>query len=129
MCWSIDHYNTDPCCQATYHNGHKIAFSLWPIWIKIVKSEILVIKKTSMKILQVILSVLLNMPIKHIQEKKRNLTVKEKEHSFISTCLQLQHWKNKDNDFLCQLCFLSLCLFWLMAYMCRLEITWWLVKI
>ena len=53
----------------------------------------------------------LDMLIKHVQEKekeKRNLIVKEKEHSFISTSLQLQHWKNKDNDFLCQLCFLSL---------------------
>ena len=36
------------------------------------------------------------------------MIVKEKEQSFISISLQLQHWKNKDNDILCQLCFLSL---------------------
>ena len=56
---------------------------------------ILAIKKTSVKTLQIELySVFLSMPIKHIQEtvkRKRNLTVKEKEHSFISTSLQLQH--------------------------------------
>ena len=27
--WSIDGYNTDPGGQTTYHNSHKIAFSLW----------------------------------------------------------------------------------------------------
>ena len=36
-------------------------------------------------------SVLLNVPINHIQEKEkqRNLIVKEKKHSFIPTSLQL----------------------------------------
>ena len=55
---------------------------------------ILAIKKTSMKTLQIKLySVFLNVPIKHIQEKKRKkkIIVKEKEYSFISTSLQLQH--------------------------------------
>ena len=47
------------------------------------------------------------------RKRKRNLIVEEKEHSFIPTSLQLQHWKSKDNEFLCQLCFLSLYLFWL----------------
>ena len=41
------------------------------------------------------------------RKRKRNLIVKEK-HSFISISLQLQDWKNKDNNFLCRLCFLSL---------------------
>ena len=31
------------------------------------------------------------MSIKHVQEKERNLNVKEKEHSFISISLPLQH--------------------------------------
>ena len=75
----------------TYHDGHKIAFSLWQKLIRIVECGILAIKKTSVKTLQIELySVFLSMSIKHIQEKvkrKRNLTVKEKEHSFISTSL------------------------------------------
>ena len=29
LCRSIDCYDTDPGGQATYHDGHKIAFSLW----------------------------------------------------------------------------------------------------
>ena len=79
---------------------------------------ILAIKKISAKTFQIKLySVFFNVPIKRVHEKetKRNLIVKEKEHSFISTSLQLQHWKNKDNDFLCQLSFLSFYLFWLMV--------------
>ena len=31
---SIDHYDTDPGGQATYHNNHKIVFSFWRKWIK-----------------------------------------------------------------------------------------------
>ena len=26
LCWSFDHYNTNPSSQATYHNSHKVAF-------------------------------------------------------------------------------------------------------
>ena len=47
--------------------------------------------KTSVKTLQIgLYSVFLNITIKHVQEKekeKKKLTVKEKEHSFISTSL------------------------------------------
>ena len=46
-----------------------------------------------------------------LRKRKRNLI--EKEHCFVLTSLQVQHWKNKDNEFLCQLCFLRLYLFWL----------------
>ena len=57
---------------------------------------ILAIKKAYMKTLQIgLYSVFLNVSIKHVQEKK-NLIVKEKEHSFISTSLQFQHLKNKE---------------------------------
>ena len=62
--------DTDPGGQATYHNGHKIVFSLWQEWILIVEFGILVIKKTSAKTLQLgLYSVFLNVPIKHVQEK------------------------------------------------------------
>ena len=44
--------------------------------------------------------------------KKNKKKFDGKKYSFISTSLQLQPWKNKDNDFLCQLCFLSLYLVW-----------------
>ena len=51
---------------------------------------IVVIKKASVKTLQIgLYSVFSNVPIKHT--RKRNLIVKEKEHSFISTSLQLQY--------------------------------------
>ena len=49
----------------------------------------------------------LHVPIKHVQEKK-NLIVKEKENYFTLTSFQLQHWKNKDIDYLCQQYLLSL---------------------
>ena len=57
-------------------------------------------------------SVFLNVPINHIQEKQKQKQFhwKRKKTFFTSTSFQLQHWKNKDNDFL-QLCFLSLYLF------------------
>ena len=29
LCRSTDRYDTDPGSQVTYHDGHKIAFSLW----------------------------------------------------------------------------------------------------
>ena len=37
-------YATDPDGQATYHDGHKIAFSLWQKLIRTVESQILPIK-------------------------------------------------------------------------------------
>ena len=37
-------YATDPDGQATYHDGHKIAFSLWRKLIRTVESQILAIK-------------------------------------------------------------------------------------
>ena len=70
LCWSIDCYNTDPGSRATYHNDCKIAFSLRPKWIRTVECGILVIKKTSVKMLQIRLySVILKVPIKNVQEK------------------------------------------------------------
>ena len=69
---SIDRYNTDPGSQATYPNGHKIAFSIWQNWIRTVECEILGTKKTSMKTIQIGLqTVFLNVPIKHVQEKEK----------------------------------------------------------
>ena len=70
MCWSIDHYDTDPGGQATYHDGHKIALSLGLKWVRPVEFGILVIKKTSVKTLQIgLYSVISNKPIKKVQEK------------------------------------------------------------
>ena len=52
---------------------------------------ILAIKKTSVKTVQIELySVFFNVSIKHVHTSL--LIVKEKEHFFISTSLQLQHW-------------------------------------
>ena len=59
-----------------------------------VECAILEIKKTSVKTLKIgLYSVFLNAPIKHVQDRKRqrNFIAKEKDHSFISTSLQLQH--------------------------------------
>ena len=72
LCGSIDRYNTDPGGQATYHDDHKIAFSLWRKWIRTVECGILAIKKTSAKTFQIELySVFLSVPIKHVQEKEK----------------------------------------------------------
>ena len=63
--------------------------------ITTVECEILKVKKTSVKTIQMgLYSVFLNVPMKYVQEKekrKRNLIVKKKACSFISTSLQLQH--------------------------------------
>ena len=45
---------------------------------------------------------------------KRNLTVKEKEHFYLNSS-SIATLKNKDHDFLCQLCFLSY-LVWLTTF-------------
>ena len=34
LIWTIDRYGTDPGGHATYHDGLKIAFSLWPKGIR-----------------------------------------------------------------------------------------------
>ena len=49
----------------------KIAFSLWPKLIRTVESEILAIKKTVKTYIQLLelYSAILNVPIKHVQEK------------------------------------------------------------
>ena len=52
-------------------------------------------------------SVFLNVPSKHVQEKEKGKEI------FISTSIATL--KNEDNDFLCQLCSLTLYLFWLTA--------------
>ena len=99
MCRSIDRYDTDPGGQARYHDGHHIAFSLWPKWIRTVECRILAIKKKFCGNLQIELySVFLKVPIK--QAHNSILIVIEEEHSFNSTYLELQHWKNKSNGFL-----------------------------
>ena len=57
--------------QATYHDIHKIAFFLWRKWIRTVECGILVIKKASVRTLQIgFYSVFLKVSIKHIQEKE-----------------------------------------------------------
>ena len=52
------------------------------------------------------------MPIKHVHEKEKN-----KFDSFtiivLSQLLFNYYIEKKDNDFLCQFCFFSICLFWL----------------
>ena len=65
--WSLRHRSGG---RATYHDGHKIAFSLGPKWIRTVECTILAIKKTSVKTLQIgLYSVILNVPIKNVREK------------------------------------------------------------
>ena len=65
--------------------------------------------------IQIILySVFLNKPIKYVQEKKENIfDCKRKRTFFYLNFCSIATSKNKDNDFLCQLCFLSLHLCWL----------------
>ena len=80
---------------------------------------ILAIKKTSVKSLQIgLYSVFLNMPIKHVKEKKKEnkFDCKRKRILFYLNFSSIATLKYKDNDFLCQLCFLSLYLFWLGAF-------------
>ena len=77
---------------------------------------ILAIKKTSVKTLQIgLYSVLLNVPIKHVQEKKKKFDCKRKRKFFYLNFSSIATLKknNKDNSFLCQLCFLCIYLFWL----------------
>ena len=80
FCRSIDQYDTDPGGQATYHDGHTIAFSLWPKWIRTSECGILEIRKTSVRSLQIRLySVFLKRTQEtHTWKTKRNLIVKEK---------------------------------------------------
>ena len=80
-----------------------IAYSLWPKWIRTVECGILVIKKSVKTLLIELHSVFLNVPIKQKKRKKkrkkkkktRDLIVKEKEHSFVSASVHLQHWNTK----------------------------------
>ena len=74
MWQSIDCYDIDPGGQATYHNSHKIVFFPSPKWVITVECEILTIKKTSLKTLQMgLYLVILNVSIKnmYIQEKEK----------------------------------------------------------
>ena len=72
LCRSIDRNDIDTGGQATYHDGHKIAFSLWPKWIITVECGILTIKKNYVKTLQIGLhSVILNKSIKNTYNKKK----------------------------------------------------------
>ena len=74
MCRSIDRNDIDPGGQATYHDGHKIAFSLWPKLIITVECGILTIKKNYVKTLQIGLhSVILNVSIKNTYNKKKKI--------------------------------------------------------
>ena len=67
LCRSFDHYDADPGNQATYHDGHKVAFFHWPKEIGTVECGILVIKKTYVRGLQIRLySVFLNVPFKPV---------------------------------------------------------------
>ena len=110
---SINHYNTDPSGQATSTTVTRLPSSfdeneleLWNVKFWRLKSF------CCENITNWTIFILFKRAIKHVCARKK-LIVKEKQHFFISTFLHLQHWKNKDNDFLCQLCFLSLYLFWL----------------
>ena len=40
FCQSGDRYDTDPGGQTTYHDGHKIVFSLWRKWIREAATEV-----------------------------------------------------------------------------------------
>ena len=71
----LDCYDADPGSQATYHDSHKIAFSLWRKWIRAVECGILAIKKTLAKTLQIELySVFLRK-----RKRKKSLIVKKKK--------------------------------------------------
>ena len=111
LCRSIDYYNTDPDGQATCHNSRIIAFSLWRKWIRTVVWNSEDWKNFYENLTNRITFSLFKCAHQtrtRKRERKRNLIVKEKKHSFITTSFQLQHWKNKDKTFLCQHCFLSL---------------------
>ena len=67
--WLLWH---NPGGQATYHDGHKIAFSLWPRWIRTVECGILVIKKIFCKKFAIwMIFSLFNVPMKHVHKKEK----------------------------------------------------------
>ena len=84
--------------------------------IRIVECGILAIKRTSVKTLQIgLCSVFLNMPLNMYKKKKKEKIDCKKRTFFYLNFSSITTLKNKDNDFLCQFCFLSLYLFWLTA--------------
>ena len=50
----------------------------------------------------------LHVTVKHVQGKKKFDCKRKRKFYFTLTSFQLQHWKNKDIDYLCQLYLLSL---------------------
>ena len=97
----------------------KIAFSLWPKLIRTVESEILAIKKTVKTYIQLLelYSVILNVPIKHVQEKwkGKEIWLWKKKNILLSQLLFNCNIEKQRYDSLCQFCFLTLYLFWLKA--------------
>ena len=85
--WSLWH---NPVGQATYHDGHKIAFSLWPRWIRTVECGILVIKKNfCKKFTNWIIFSLFNVPMKHVhkKEKQKEIWLWKKNNLLLSPLL------------------------------------------
>ena len=115
MCWSIDHHDTDLSGQATYHDGHKITFFLWQKWIRTVECGILAIKKLLWKLYKSdYIQSFQTCPLNMYMKKKKKFDCKRKIKFFylnFSSIATLK--KNKDNGFLCHLCFLHIYLFWL----------------
>ena len=69
------------------------------------------LKKLLLKLTNRLYSAFLYVPIKHVMEKK--FDCKKRRTFFYINFSSIATLKNKDNDFLCQLCFLCLYLFWL----------------
>ena len=92
---STDRYNINLGGQATYHDGHKIAFSLWLKWIRTVERGILAIKKTSAKTLQLeVYSVFFQK-----KKKKKKFDCKRKKTFFYLNFSSIAILENKDKIF------------------------------
>ena len=106
-------YDTDLGSQATYQNGHKIAFSPWRKWIRNVEYDSKNFCENFTN--RIIFSLFKRVHLTRTRKRKRkiNLISKRKKTFFYLDFFSIATLKNKDNDFLCQLCFLSLYLFWL----------------
>ena len=94
----------------------KIAFSLWTKWIRTVECGILAIKKLMWTTLhknyiQFFQTCPLNTHKKKKKEKK--FDCRRKRTFFYLSLSSIATLKSRDNDFLCQLCFLSLHLFYI----------------
>ena len=189
FCQSGDRYDTDPGGQTTYHDGHKIVFSLWRKWIReaatggvlrnFARPATLLKKRLWHRCFPVGFAIFLRTPflqntsgplllqlelwniefwrlkkllwkpyksdyIQSLQtcplnmykkkKKEKKFDSKRKRTFFYLNFSWIATLKNEDNNFLYQLCFLSLYLLWLTAcifdFFClRITSQSWLVTV